>query len=288
MLRALFGRHKSASTWARSILHDAAEALDYTVTTIHVPGQYSAYANVGEMMRAERPDVLVMTRPLQEEVDTLPETRAVHLIRDPRDIIVSGYFSHRNSHPEVVMGIPWPALTEHRKVLRSLDKDAGMEAEIEFSGFFLDPMAGWNYQQPHVLEVKMEDLITDREKMWTLVFTHLEMLRPDGGTDPSRGMGAVRWNLAARRGTPRTFSYLRKVLPKVPMDRLPQGYVGNALDRFTFSKMSKSDRKPGEEDVNNHYRKGVPGDWRNHLTPRHLRIFRDRYGDLVERLGYEW
>ena len=28
------------------------------------------------------------------------EFRGIHLIRDPRDIVVSGYFSHLKTHPE--------------------------------------------------------------------------------------------------------------------------------------------------------------------------------------------
>lgn len=79
---------------------------------------------------------------------------------------------------------------------------------------------------------------------------------------------------------------LRKVLPRVPMRRMPAGYIPMALEHFTFGRMSGSNRKPGEVDEMNHYRKGVPGDWRNYFTDRHIKAFRERYGDLVERLGY--
>lgn len=79
---------------------------------------------------------------------------------------------------------------------------------------------------------------------------------------------------------------LRKVLPRAPLRRLPHGYIPMTLEHFTFAKMSGSDRKPGDVDEMNHYRKGVPGDWRNYFTDRHVKAFRQRYGDLVERLGY--
>lgn len=289
MLRAFFGRHKSASTWARSIIHEAAAALDLKILTIHVPAQYESYGTVGDMVRVERPDILIMTRPFQHEVETLRDfdLRAVHLVRDPRDIIVSGYFSHRNSHPEVFGGIPWPELIEHRKVLKEVGKDAGIEAEIEFSGLFLDPMMGWNYHQPGVLEVKMEDLTADQTKMWTVLFSHFEMLDPESTSSARLQLAKVKWNLADRRGKPRAVAPLRKVLPRFTLTRLPHSYVDNALERFSFSNLTGTGRKPGEVDENSHYRRGVARDWENHLTPRHLDLIRARYGDLIERLGYE-
>jgi hypothetical protein len=36
-----------------------------------------------------------------------------------------------------------------------------------------------------------------------------------------------------------------------------------------------------------HVRKGTVGDSTNHLTAEHLAVFRDTYGDLIRRLGYE-
>jgi hypothetical protein len=52
--------------------------------------------------------------------------------------------------------------------------------------------------------------------------------------------------------------------------------------------MAGGGRKIGEEDEKSHYRKGIAGDWRNHLTDDHVKLFRKCHGDLVERLGYDW
>ena len=46
-------------------------------------------------------------------------------------------------------------------------------------------------------------------------------------------------------------------------------------------------RAKGAEDSKSHYRKGVGGDWVNHFTPALVDAFKERYGDLVVRLGYE-
>ncbi|MDI1462035.1 hypothetical protein QEZ54_13755 [Catellatospora sp. KI3] len=287
MLRAYFGRHKSASTWARTILHEVAYALNLDIVTIHVPEQWAPYPSLGDFVRATKPGILILTNSMPEWIDSLPEMRAFHLIRDPRDIVVSGYFSHLNSHPEVVGGIPWPELVEHRRNLRRLDEKEGMLAELEFSRMFLEPMAGWTYDRPGVLETKMEDLTTDPVKVWTTILSHLDLLTPDGSGEEKARMAAVRWNLAARRRTPRLMAYPRMVLPRLPIDRLPGAYVADTNARFSFARLAKG-RERGQEDVHSHYRRGVAGDWRNHFDDTHLAAFRARYGDLVERLGYDW
>jgi hypothetical protein len=283
MLRCFFGRHKSASTWARNIIHETAAALDLKILTVHVAKQWEKFPTLGDMVAEKRPDILIMTAPAQKDIDTLPEYHGVHLIRDPRDIIVSAYFSHRNSHPEVFGGLTWPEMLDQRKRLLELDKEAGMEAEIEFSHNFLDDMATWNYHNPRVLEARMEELTTDQVPGWTRIMTHLDLLGEDGfGRLP-----AVLWNLAYRREKPWLAKHLRHVLPRVPLTRIPPAYLPNVLERFSFTRLSKSNRKPGQVDENSHYRKGMARDWENHFTARHHEHFRELYGDLVQRLGYE-
>jgi lipopolysaccharide transport system ATP-binding protein len=46
-------------------------------------------------------------------------------------------------------------------------------------------------------------------------------------------------------------------------------------------------RKLGEEDVHSHGRKGTPGDWQNHFTPRLREEFLKRYQDVLVATGYE-
>jgi Sulfotransferase domain len=283
MLRCFFGRHKSASTWARNIIHETAAALDLKILTVHLANQWEDYPTLGDMVMEKKPDILIMTGPERKDVETLPEYKGVHLIRDPRDIIVSGYFSHRNSHPEVFDSLSWPEMVEHRKRLLELDKDAGIEAEIEFSHTFLDQISSWDFHNPRVLEARMEELTTDQIAGWTSIMTQLDLLGEDG----LGRLTAVKWNLANRRGKPWAAKHLRRVLPRVPLTRIPPAYLPNVLDRFSFTRLSKSDRKPGEVDENSHYRKGMARDWENHFTARHHERFHELYGDLVQRLGYE-
>jgi Sulfotransferase domain len=50
---------------------------------------------------------------------------------------------------------------------------------------------------------------------------------------------------------------------------------------------ARSGRKPGEEDLQSHERKGIAGDWRNHFTDRIAKSFKDRFGSLLVATGYE-
>ncbi len=286
MLLVYTGRHKAASSWSRFILAEAASALGMKRLTVLSPLQWAEHGSLGALIRHEKPDLVSLTNAWQEDYDTLPPRRTVNVIRDPRDIVVSGYFSHRNSHITEALGITWHELIDHRQRLLELDVADGILEEIEFSGAFLDPMSTWNYHQPEVLELKMEDLVQDKVRLWTQIFDHYGLLIKQHTVKEWVHAAAVRWNLITNRERPRPLIPVRRKLPRLPISQLPRGYVPWALGYFTFAKMSNSNRKPGEVDEMNHYRKGIPGDWRNYFTDRHMKAFRQRYGDLAERLGY--
>ncbi|MEU8080689.1 sulfotransferase domain-containing protein [Catellatospora citrea] len=284
MLLVYSGRHKAASSWSRAILREAAALLGLNMVTVIAPEQWASYGSLAELVRQERVDLLSLTNIEQRDYATLPPRRTVNVIRDPRDIVVSGYFSHRNTHGVHALGVTWHELIDHRRRLRELDVPDGLLEEIEFSGYFLDHMSTWDYHQPEVLELRMEDQISDQVAVWTQIFEHYGLLIPRRAVGEWVRTAAVRWRLAALRAEPD--ARLRRALPAFTLDRLPRSYPQLAVDHYTFTRLSDSDRRPGEVDEMNHYRNGVPGDWRNHFTERHRKAFRARYGDLAERLGY--
>ncbi|BCJ78083.1 hypothetical protein CS0771_76270 [Catellatospora sp. IY07-71] len=285
MLLVYSGRHKAASSWSRAILREACGLLGLNMVTVIAPEQWAPYGSLAELVRRERVDLLSLTNIQQKHYETLPPRRTVNVIRDPRDIIVSGYFSHRNTHAVQALGVTWHELPEHRRRLRELDVADGMLEEIEFSGYFLDHMNTWDYRQPEVLELRMEEQIGDPVAVWTRIFEHYGLLVPPGALTEWMRIAAVRLRLAALRAGPDGPRW-RRALPAPTLRRLPRSYVPLTVGHHTFTRLSYSARRPGEVDEMNHYRKGVPGDWRNYFEERHRAAFRARYGDLAERLGY--
>jgi hypothetical protein len=115
--------------------------------------------------------------------------RATHLIRDPRDIVVSGYYYHlRTSEPWANVplhefphiGEKWAALPldemwdlTYRQYLTSLPKSEGMRIELlRAAATSLKVMADWDYGRRNVLELKYKDILGNDEETFHRVFQH--------------------------------------------------------------------------------------------------------------------
>ncbi len=155
-------------------------------------------------------------------------------------MVVSAYFSHLHSHP--LFG----KLGEHREKLQSVSEAEGLMLELEGRVHQFRGMLDWNYDDPRILELRMEDVTVDAATYLPQIFDFL-------GLGPEQGLDAKL--LAAR----------------------------HRVTRLRFTRRTS----PGEEDVTNHYRKGVAGDWVNHFGPEHIEYFKAHYNDLLLLLGYE-
>lgn len=58
-----------------------------------------------------------------------------------------------------------------------------------------------------------------------------------------------------------------------------------AIEAESFQ--NRTGRKPGEEKVDAHHRKGIAGDWRNHFTPELKSLMKERFGKVLIDAGYE-
>ncbi len=185
------------------------------------------------------------------DLDRYEDVRVVRFVRDPRDLVVSGYFYHKRAAE------PWckfvgPAPVEWRVVngaipagigpgrsfaeyLNKVSLEEGLQAEIDFRRHHFESMLAWPDRDPRILLLRYEDTIGNEVEIFRKIFEHLE-------------------------------------LPALTR-RVGLHYV----DRFRASKRPGSDR---------HIRDARSGQWREHFTPALTERFRDEHAEALEKLGY--
>lgn len=263
-----FGHHKCGSSWVASI-------LDFLFAEISVvSGDCSKPEEASKLLQdptGSRPLYLVVRNSVLDHLDALVASdRAVHVVRDPRDVIVSAYFSHRNSHPDE----GWPELTDYRTRIKGMEKTEGL---LEVIKYFNDmsiqgqqieifsTMAQWDYARPNVLELRYEDLINCPYACFHQIGEFFQII------DERFGWQAV------------MEYYMRKLIHRPQC--VPAWKMFSVVHQHQFKKMSGG-RPQGVEHQGHHYRKGVAGDWRNHFEDIHKELFKELYPNLVSRLGY--
>ena len=285
---AYFGHHKCASTWIDNILRDVCvEAglryrplVDHQTPQGHGPlTDYTATIprnELGQHVAREQIDLLGCFTADWTQVEQLPGVRGVHVIRDPRDIIVSGYFSHKNSHPVEHL----PHMAAHRDRLRAASKEEGLFLEMDYAASEMADLSSWRYDHPDILELKMEELTPKPYAGFLEIFSFLGLLEDN----PYTLQGRLRtWSAALRNRLAQQHPRLKALRQKTPV--YGELLLGRVFDH-RYSKKAGG-RSKGTADRKSHYRKGVAGDWRNHFTPDHVAAFKDRFGTLASDLGYE-
>lgn len=265
--------HKCATMYANSIITRVCAELGLRKRTGYAPEDFDGDL-VGLASRGET-DVICYLDAEWEPVRDLGDVRGVHVVRDPRDILVSAYFSHLHSHQTST----WEELRRHRVQLRELSKEEGLYREMEFTGYVFRAMERWDYDREGILELRFEELADRPYQFWLRAMDHLGLLDDDD-------FGLRRSLVYAIRGlvnqAEKTFAWwpFRAAVHGIPAGRL----LGLVFDN-RFEKKSGG-RDPGESDPESHYRKGQPGDWKNHLTEGHLEEFERKFPRLLEKSGY--
>lgn len=177
-----------------------------------------------------------------------PGYRALHIVRDGRDVVVSGLFH----------------------VYRNRVVKAGEEGELkeQFEG---------------VLRGEAERLFTDaqlrvRAESWNAVTIGIdERLRAELG---ERYLLLRYEDLLADRQ-----ASVERVLSFVGASQAP-ALVAKVIEHTSFEKMSGG-RASGEMDVGSGRRKGTAGDWVNYFTAHDRDLFAELAQPALERFGYE-
>jgi len=156
------GHHKAGTVWIGRVMMELCRSygLRYrTGTTRPIAADADAvfYSNAGDFQREA-----LTNRPF----------RGSHLIRDPRDLVISGYHYH------LVTTESWASKPRgdyggmsYQAYLRSLPEPEGLTAEIRwFATATGAEMAAWDYSQPEFLELRYEDLLSDEAAGFAALF----------------------------------------------------------------------------------------------------------------------
>jgi hypothetical protein len=257
---AYFGHHKCASNWCVNVVRSCCEALGTTSATFNnwllfeedCKRQSYGY-HKDFLLNAERAGCgfLCITDCDDSIRQATPFERGFHVVRDPRDIIVSAYFSHMNTHNIDYL----PGMEKNRRELQSMSKRDGLLHTMDFLAGLMEDLASWQ-SDDRILEVRMEDVLTSPFLGMTRILSHLGIMESKMSEE---------FNGAPKRISPLT---LQKIVNENSFEVLSGG------------------RSRGQENTSSHYRKGMPGDWINHFEDIHIEVFKKYYNGLLIKWGY--
>lgn len=180
----------------------------------------------------------------------LANTRGVHVVRDPRNMLVSGYFSHKISHPMA----DW--LKPLRSLLRKLPKEQGLLLEMRYafgssgrearSPHYAAGMCTFP-QRSYIHTVRFETLLS---KNWTVMIETWRQL-----------FNLLHWKW-----------------------QLHEQWMMHLLQRYTFDSM-RSRRSGFHSSL--HFRSAYADDWKRHFTLNVSAAFSACCSYCVSKYGYE-
>lgn len=174
---------KTGSQWIKAIfadnkIHEITKLRIHTYQTT-MPGGFDPRNLLERSFNTPFPSNTIIS-PLYIDYNNyrkIPKTdnhRTFFIMRDPRDIVVSWYYSTKHSH--VLMG----KIAEYRNMLNKVDLSEGMKFAIEFLDGFgvFEALRSWikSDADPRVLVVKYEDLIgKNKDVTFSRMFNHCQI-----------------------------------------------------------------------------------------------------------------
>lgn len=258
-----FGHHRCATQWVNSIIkatcRDLKLQFEQSASYGQVPDaleEIDFFAHINADLRIAR------------QLDGI-DYKAFHVIRDPRDILISSYYSDKYSHP-----VYSQEFLQFRAKLNLVGFDEGLRLELDRRRAEFEALETWDYHNPRVYETRFEILTADPCNEFIRIFEFLGLPMPKTGREV--WMSFTRIVLAR---------LVRGLHIQINAVTLPPLWLRLILWRNSFSRLAG--RRRGRENARHHYRKGVPGDWRSYLQGEHKDLFKKQWGQLLIDLGYE-
>ncbi len=185
------------------------------------------------------------------DLDRFDDIRVVRFVRDPRDLIVSGYFYHQRG-PEgwcllddpvdadwaIVNGkVPdaLPAATSMTAYVSAAPRDAGLAAEYEFRRNHFDTMRDWPSDSDRVRTFRYEDIMGRERETFAdiLAFLGLPWRARRAGAGYAHRHSAANLRKKMEHIRDATSGQWRHVLPAALVERMAAEY-GDVLDRYGY------------------------------------------------------
>jgi hypothetical protein len=162
--------HKVGTVWFQRVLSTVAGF--YGLRFTEVPASYDRPP--GSPAFGSDIDIVLYHRAndFRPEEDGARPYRGSHLIRDPRDVVVSGYHYHRRTD-EAWVHEPKERFggLSYQAFLHSVNEHDGLMAEIDrCARSSVAEMDTWSYSRPEILELRYEDAVRDEEETFTRLF----------------------------------------------------------------------------------------------------------------------
>ena len=236
--------HKTGTVWMRRMLHKAKDAG--TLSLMHI-GREKRMTDIPP----QGPVALVnWSSGFPKSLISHPEARFIHVIRDPRDVLLSGMRYHLTAP----LGNE-KALREKRREWGGLNYQQYLNAipttyrrlmfEMEHIHHeTIEQMVGWDRSNPNARELRYEDLIVDHD--CTLFRSVLTEFGIDG----------------------------------LDIDALVQAYWDEAL----FGGKATPEARKGQHAA--HIKSGKPAQWKTKMPRTIAEEYARRYGRHLKALGY--
>lgn len=110
---------------------------------------------------------LYLSYPAYANISKPHPYRTVYVFRDPRDIVVSGYFASFGAHPDML------GLAERRETMKSMSVEEGLLHSLQESAHHFRDMATWvDIADEHVATWRLEDISADPQGTVPKILAH--------------------------------------------------------------------------------------------------------------------